>query len=69
LLLLLGGAVILRIVQLLTLEQTVEVPAPSTKFATSSMQDKRGKMPASSASTIRLMRQNGRHSIKKDICS
>jgi hypothetical protein len=44
-----GRAGILRIIQLLALEQTVKTPALSTKFTTSSMQDKHRKVLASSA--------------------
>jgi hypothetical protein len=57
-LLLLAG--ISWIVQLLALEWTVEMPSSSTKFTTSSTQDRQRK--------VKLMRCDGRHSIKKDIC-
>jgi hypothetical protein len=58
LLLLLDGVCISRIVQLPALERTVEMPALSTKFTTSSTQDKRRKVLASSAWTIKVMRWN-----------
>jgi hypothetical protein len=48
-LLLLDRAGISRIIQLLALEQAVEMPAPSTKHATSSTQDLRQKVLTSSA--------------------